>query len=110
MPAIGFNDLQPNDLQPNPQLIVSTRMTMKSLFYERLFLLNRCLEQAGEILEQFQQEGLVHPDHVAHRKRSLEHIRADLSFLVTGLLHRRELEQCAGLAQPQKAPVPKLGE
>jgi hypothetical protein len=27
--------------------------------YERLFLLNRCLEQVAEILEQFRQDGVV---------------------------------------------------
>lgn len=62
--------------------------------YERLFVLNRCLEQAGEIIEQFRQEGLVHEAYAGDRKRSVEELRADLSHVLTGLLHQRELEAC----------------
>jgi hypothetical protein len=65
-----------------------------SSHYERLFLLNRCLEQVGEIIEQFQQEGLIHAAYAGDRQRSLEELRADLSHVLTGLLHQRELEAC----------------
>jgi hypothetical protein len=80
---------------------------MKSIFYERLFLLNRCLEQAGEILEQLQQEGLIQPDFARQRRRAVEDLRADLNYFVTGLLHRRELEECVGLAQKPAKPERK---
>jgi hypothetical protein len=62
--------------------------------YERLFLLNRCLEQAAEIVAQLHQEGLVHAEYAAHRKDDLEALRADLCHVLTGLLHQRELEAC----------------
>jgi hypothetical protein len=67
---------------------------MKSVFYERLFLMNRCLEQVSEILEQLRQEELIHPVFAADRQRIVEDLRADLSHVVTGLLHQRELEAC----------------
>lgn len=66
-----------------------------SLQYERLFQLNRCLEQVAEILEQFQREGLVHAEYAESRKHSVENLRADLSHVLTGLLQKRELEACA---------------
>jgi hypothetical protein len=62
--------------------------------YERLFLLNRCLEQVGEIIEQFRQDGMVHAAYAGDRQRSVEDLRADLSHVLTGLLHQRELEAC----------------
>lgn len=62
--------------------------------YERLFLLNRCLEQASEIIEQFRQEGVVHEAYAGDRQRSVEELRADLSHVLTGMLHQRELEAC----------------
>jgi hypothetical protein len=62
--------------------------------YERLFLLNRCLEQVVEILEQFRQDGVVHPVFASDRQRTVEDLRADLSHVLTGLLHQRELEAC----------------
>ena len=65
-----------------------------SVSYERLFLLNRCLEQVSEILEQFRQEGVVHAEYAGDRQRSVEELRADLSHVLTGLLHQRELEAC----------------
>ena len=80
---------------------------MKSIFYERLFLLNRCLEQAGEILMQFQQEGLIRPDFARQRRQAVEDLRFDLSYFVTGLLHRRELEECVGLAEKLAEPQQK---
>ena len=74
---------------------------MKTVLYERLFLLNHFLEQVATILVQFQQEGLIHPEYVDSRKRTLEDLRADLSHVLTGMLHRRELEKCVALATPQ---------
>jgi hypothetical protein len=62
--------------------------------YERLFLLNRCLEQVSEIIEQFRQDGLVHEAYAGDRQRSVEELRADLSHVLTGMLHQRELEAC----------------
>lgn len=62
--------------------------------YERLFLLNRCLEQVGEIIEQFRQDGVVHEAYASDRQRSVEELRADLSHVLTGMLHQRELEAC----------------
>jgi hypothetical protein len=66
----------------------------QSALYERLFLLNRCLEQVSEILEQFRQEGVVHEAYAGDRQRSVEELRADLSHVLTGMLHQRELEAC----------------
>ena len=65
-----------------------------SVLYERLFLLNRCLEQVGEIIEQFRQDGVVHEAYAGDRQRSVEDLRADLSHVLTGMLHQRELEAC----------------
>ena len=70
----------------------------QSVLYERLFLLNRCLEQVGEIIEQFRQEGVVHEAYAGDRQRSVEELRADLSHVLTGMLHQKELEACVGLA------------
>lgn len=75
-------------------LQISRGSSMKSIFYERLFLLNRCLEQVSEILEQLRQEELIHPVFAADRQHTVEDLRADLSHVVTGLLHQRELEAC----------------
>jgi hypothetical protein len=72
---------------------------MKSVFYERLFLLNRCLEEAAEIVERLKQEGLIHPEYAAERKRNVEDLRADLSHVLTGLLHRKELDACISSAR-----------
>ena len=80
---------------------------MEAVFYERLFLLNRCLEQATEILTQLQQDGLIQPDFARQRRRAVEDLRADLNYFVTGLLHRRELEECVGLAQKLAEPKRK---
>lgn len=68
--------------------------TNRAVFYERLFLLNRCLEQVSEIIEQFRQEGVVHEAYAGDRQRSVEELRADLSHVLTGMLHQRELEAC----------------
>jgi hypothetical protein len=65
-----------------------------SVHYERLLLLNRCLEQVSEILEQLRQEGLVHEAYAGDRQRKVEDLRADLSHVLTGMLHQKELEEC----------------
>lgn len=73
---------------------------MKSHFYERLFLLNRCLEQVAEILEQFRQDELIHAVFANDRQRTVEELRADLSHVLTGMLHQKELE--ASVASTRK--------
>jgi hypothetical protein len=78
-------------------------MAMSS-HYERLFLLNRCLEQVGEIIEQFRQEGMVHEAYAGDRQRSVEELRADLSHVLTGMLHQRELEACVKAVRPEAEP------
>lgn len=65
-----------------------------SSHYERLFLLNRSLEQVAEIIEQFRQDGVVHEAYAGDRRQSVEDLRADLSHVLTGMLHQRELEAC----------------
>ena len=77
-----------------------------SSHYERLFQLNRCLEQVAEILEQFRNEGMIHPVFAGDRQRAVEDLRADLSHVLTGLLHQRELEACvaATRTKPEKKP------
>ena len=61
----------------------------QSALYERLFLLNRCLEQVVEIVEQFQQDGLIHAEYASLRKEELEALRFDLSHVLTGMLHQK---------------------
>jgi hypothetical protein len=78
-----------------------------AVLYERLFLLNRCLEQVSEILEQFRQEGVVHSAYAGDRQRSVEDLRADLSHVLTGMLHQRELEACVGSTRKQIEQEPK---
>jgi truncated hemoglobin YjbI len=73
---------------------------MKSLFYERLFKINRCLDQVVEILEQFRQDELIHAVFANDRQRTVEELRADLSHVLTGMLHQRELE--ASVASTRK--------
>lgn len=75
---------------------------MKAIFYDQLFQLNRCLEQVAEILEFFQQEGLIHSWYADARRRSVEDLRSDLSHLITGSLRQQELEACAGLSENSK--------
>jgi hypothetical protein len=57
-------------------------------------VLSRCLEQVGELIEQFRQGGVVHDAYAGDRQRSVEELRADLSHVLTGMLHKRELEAC----------------
>ena len=82
---------------------------MNAVFYERLFLLNRCLEQAAEILEQLTQDGLIHPEASGHRARIVKELRADLSYFLTGMLHRKELEECVGVTLKQIEQEGKAG-
>lgn len=75
---------------------------MKAIFYDQLFQMNRCLEQVSEILEFFEQQQLIHPQYAETRRRTVENLRSDLSHLITGVFHQRELEACAGLAGNSK--------
>ena len=79
----------------------NTVKIMKSLFYERLFILNRCLEQAAEVLAQFEHDNIIHAEFVRNKRQSIEDLRSDLSYVLTGLLHRGELELCVGLTQKE---------
>jgi dihydroneopterin aldolase len=74
---------------------------MKSIFYDQLFQLNRCLEQVSEILEYFEQQQLIQPQYAETRRRTVEDLRSDLSHLITGRFHQLELEACVGLAEEQ---------
>jgi len=74
---------------------------MNAVFYERVFLLNRCLEQVVEILEQFQQDKIIHEVFANDRKRAVEELRADLSHVLTGMLHQKELEASVALTRKQ---------
>lgn len=76
-------------------------LPMKSLFYERLFLLNRYLEQVSEILEQFQQDEVIHPVFASDRQKTVEDLRADLTHVLTGMLHQKELEASVALTRRQ---------
>jgi hypothetical protein len=69
--------------------------------YERLFLVNRCLKQVCEILDLYELDGVIHPRYANARKNALEDIRADLSHILTGLLHQRELEACVAAVRIQ---------
>ena len=77
-------------------------ISRQAALYERLFLLNRCLEQVGEIIEQFRQDGVVHEAYAGDRQRSVEELRADLSHVLTGMLHQRELEACVKAVRVQQ--------
>jgi hypothetical protein len=79
---------------------------MKSIFYERLFQLNRCLEQVAEILEQFRQDEVIHPNYARRRTRAVEDLRADLSHVLAGMLHLKELEACVPEIFPQTEAKP----
>jgi truncated hemoglobin YjbI len=84
---------------------------MKSLFYERLFQLNRCLEQVVEILEQFRQDELIHAVFANDRQQTVEDLRADLSHVLTGMLHQKELEASVALTRKQiESEKPSHGE
>ncbi len=62
---------------------------------------NSSSQQVSEILEQFRQEGVVHEAYASDRQRSVEELRADLSHVLTGMLHQRELEACVGSTRKQ---------
>jgi hypothetical protein len=66
----------------------------QSAHYERLFLLNRNLDQVKEILQQFREDGVIHAVFTAERLQTVEDLRADLSHVLTGMLHQRELDAC----------------
>lgn len=74
---------------------------MKSLFYERLFILNQCLEQAAEVLAQFEHDKVIHSEFARNKRQIIEDLRSDLSYVLTGMLHCSELEVCMELAQKQ---------
>ena len=79
------------------------------VFYERLFLLNQCLEKVCGILDLYELDGVIHPVYTAARKRTIEDLRADLSHILTGLLHQRELEACvAAVRTPGKDDQPDV--
>jgi len=77
---------------------------MKPVFYERLFHLNQCLEQVCDILDLYELDGVVHPIYAAARKQAPQDLRADLSHILTGLLHQRELEACVPSVQIKPVP------
>ncbi|HEV7674073.1 MAG TPA: hypothetical protein VGQ12_06035 [Candidatus Angelobacter sp.] len=81
--------------------------TNHAALYERLFLLNRCLEQVLEILEQFRQDEVIHPVFASDRQRTVEDLRADLSHVLTGMLHQRELEACVKAVRTEPEPERK---
>jgi hypothetical protein len=83
---------------------------MNAIFYERLFLLNRYFEQVTEILEQFKQDQVIHPVFASDRQRTVEELRADLSHVLTGMLHQRELESCVGATQKKLESERKSGK
>jgi hypothetical protein len=83
---------------------------MNAIFYERLFLLNRYFEQVAEILEQFKQDEVIHPVFANDRQRTVEELRADLSHVLTGMLHQRELESCVGLTRKKLESEGKDGK
>lgn len=74
---------------------------MKSVFSERLFVLTRSLEQVVEILEQFRQDELIHDVFANDRQRTVEELRADLTHVLTGMLHQRELEATVASTRKQ---------
>ncbi len=53
-----------------------------------------CVIYWASIIEQFRQSGVVHEAYAGDRQRSVEELRADLSHVLTGMLHQRELEAC----------------
>jgi len=76
---------------------------MKSAHYERLFLLNHCLQQAAEILEYFKQQGLIHSAYSEDRQPALNSLRADLSCVLAGILYRKEMQECIVIAGVEAA-------
>ena len=77
---------------------------MKPVFYERLFQLNRCLEQVCDILDLYELDGVIHPVYAGARKRSIEDLRADLSHILTCMLHQRELDACVAAVRSKPEP------
>src|SRR5437868_454756 len=89
--------------------ILGLRYRMKSTPYERLLQLNRCMEQVAEILEQFRQDGTIHAIYSNSRTRAVEELRADLSYVLAGMLSQKEFAACAGRVQ-KDGPSPKAEE
>lgn len=54
-----------------------------------------------EVLEQFRNEGVIHAVFAEDRKRAVEELRADLSHVLTGMMHQRELEACVAATKIQ---------
>lgn len=79
---------------------------MKVVFYEKLFELNGCLEKAIGLLEHFQLEGLLHPEYAANRKQAMEELRSDLSYVLTGIFHRKRIGGIVG--GDRKADCPRM--
>jgi len=84
-------------------------VSSQSALYERLFQLNRCLDQAAEMIEQFSREGLLHSEYAGPYKRELEGMRSDLSHLLTAVLHQREQEALRGRRAKTDAGGPVEG-
>jgi len=57
------------------------------------------MEQVAEIPEQFRQDGTIHAIYASHRTRAVEDLRADLSYVVAGMLSQKEFAACSGCAQ-----------
>jgi hypothetical protein len=96
--------LKTNAYIPVLDRLIEELSAMNAAVYERLFLLNRCLEQAAELLEQFTQDGLIYSEAASDRRRIVEELRTDLNYFLTGMLHRKELEESIGVTQKQIEP------
>ena len=46
------------------------------------------------MLDMYELDGVIHPAYAGVRKRTIEGLRADLSHVLTGMLHLKELEAC----------------
>jgi len=80
---------------------------MKTVLNEWLIQLKRCHEQVAEILEQFRQDEIKHSIYARRRTRAVEDLRADLSHVLAGMLHLKELEACVPgvLPKPEAKPT-----
>lgn len=79
----------------------------QAALYERLFLLKTGAWSRAEIVEQFRQEGVVHPLFANRRQQAIEDLRCDLSHVLTGLLHEREREACVKTVRKPTEPEGK---
>jgi hypothetical protein len=55
----------------------------------------------SEILEQFRQDEVIHSVFASDRQKTVEDLRADLSHVLTGMLHQKELEATVALTRKQ---------